>query len=77
MTKADLKILEKAFACQIEGRAFQSKSKRVKALAEAGYLQFVQHRDRSQALVLTWEEYVLTVKGNFTYCMSCTDEGGA
>ena len=77
MTKADLKILERAFACQIEGRAFQSKSKRVKALAEAGYLKFVQHKDTSQPLTLVWEEYILTLKGNFTYCMSCTDEGEA
>lgn len=71
MTKADLAVLEKAFCCEMEGRAFQSRSKRVQKLADEGYLIFRRNEDRSQRFAMTWEEYQLTHKGRIAYCETC------
>ena len=74
MTKADLKILERAFALDIRGGLLQLKSKRVKQLAADGYLEHKKLIDTYAGMPFTIEGYVLTLKGNMAYCESCKDE---
>lgn len=72
MRKAELAMLERAFACEIEGRIFQTKAKLAGRLAADGYLQPVEERIAVPPLgTMTVTGYRLTLLGNFTYCMSC------
>jgi hypothetical protein len=72
LTKAELKILERAFACEIEGRIFQTKSRLAQKLVDERYLRPVEERVSVPPLgVMTIKGYGLTLLGNFTYCMSC------
>lgn len=75
MNKADLAILGKAFARETQGLLFQSKSKRVKRLAEQGYLS---HRSWDESFIgglrVSFECYELTHLGRLTYCTTCTEE---
>lgn len=70
-TKAELRLLERAFACEISGRTFQPRpSKVLTRLAEVGA---VERFDR--VLRGTWprriEGYELTHRGRIAYCESC------
>ena len=69
LPKQDIDFLEKVFACDTEGRFFQSKSKQAKRLEEMGYIVFSSKslgRDCFGSIVVSG--YSLTVKGNYTYC---------
>jgi hypothetical protein len=75
MTKAELKMLERAFACEIEGRLLQTKSKLAQQLVCDGYLVSVEERIPFPPLgTMTVAGFRLTLLGNLTYCMSCGDE---
>jgi hypothetical protein len=72
MTKAELKMLERAFACEIDARIFQTKSRLAQKLVDEGYLRPVEKRVACFPLgVMTVKGYALTLLGNMTYCMSC------
>lgn len=73
MTKAELKMLERAFAAEIEDRLpFQSRSQLAFDLAAEGLLQPMQvdfKADRFGPIVVKgWQ---LTHLGRMTYCVSC------
>jgi len=78
MTKADLGILERVYAAEVESavsrnpmaRLVQIKGKRAAALAEAGYLRRETMDLRPDRLgTVTVEGYVLTEVGRLAYCM--------
>ncbi len=76
MNKAGLKVLEQAFAAEIEDRLpFQSRSALAHKLAADGYLQPMEinyRPDRFGAVVVKgWQ---LTHLGRITYCETCKDE---
>lgn len=75
MTKAELKMLERLFAAEIEGRLpFQSKAKIMERLEGDGYVQRTKREypaDRFGPIVV--EGWCLTLLGNLTYCTSCPD----
>lgn len=81
MNKAGMKLLEQAFAAEVENRLpFQSRSMMAHKLAQDGYLQPMETWFRSYkpgslgpVLVKGWQ---LTHLGRLTYCASC-DEGEA
>ncbi len=71
MTKAELDLLERVFACDIEGRLYQTKSKLAQRLENEGFI--INHsrslgRDRFGEIIV--KGYSLTFKGNFAYCSS-------
>lgn len=73
MKKADLAVLEKAFAAEVERRLpFQSRSEIAHRLAKEGYLQpmeiTVGAGTRFPVLVKGFE---LTHAGRLMYCASC------
>jgi hypothetical protein len=79
MTKAELDFLERVFAAEIDGRVYQTKSKMAKRMEDDGYILKTSKsfgKDRFRKIIVTG--YVLTIKGNFTYCTSkrCTSMGG-
>lgn len=72
MTKADLKLLERIFAREIEGALFQGRGKRIERLAKDGYcVQIERHFGEDRFGKIAVRGYVLTLLGNFTYCMTC------
>ena len=73
MNKADLAVLERAFCCEIQGRMFQGKSKRITRLVEEGYLEQVTRQDRTPFGILTSNGYALTHAGRITYCAFCPE----
>jgi hypothetical protein len=81
MNKAGMKLLEKAFAAEVENRLpFQARSELAHKLAKDGYLQPMETWMRSYAagnlgpvLVKGWQ---LTHAGRLTYCMSCEKPSG-
>lgn len=75
-TKAELKMLEKVFAAEIEGRLFQSKAKIMMRLEEKGLVRRTRKEypaDRFGPIVV--EGWGQTILGNMTYCFSCGDDG--
>ena len=76
MNKAGMKVLEKAFIAEIEGRLpFQARSELAHKLAKDGYLQPMETWLRSYTpgslgpiLIKGWQ---LTHLGRLTYCASC------
>lgn len=73
MKKADLAILEKVFAAEIEGKPLmKSKSKRIFDLEKQGMVKrvLVKVQMRNTVYVEGWE---LTHIGRFTFCDSCKD----
>lgn len=70
MTKKEMDLLEKVFAAGIEGRMYQGKCKTAAKLAEDGFLERIEIKDRTSLGVLTSNGYVLTHAGRFTYCRS-------
>lgn len=81
MTKAELKMLEKMFAAEIDAalskapvtRVFQSRSKVIEVLREQGMVEPIEVtlRGRFPVVVKGWG---LTMLGHATYCFSCDDE---
>lgn len=75
MTKRDLKMLERIFTAEIEGHLpFQSKSKQMTELHEAGMIEPMTRtfgRDRFGAIEATG--WTLTHAGRLAYCESCKD----
>ena len=76
MTKTRMKMLERAFAAEVEDRLpFQSRSLLAHKLAEEGYLQPMEvsfKPDRFGPIVVKgWQ---LTHAGRITYCQSCDDD---
>ena len=82
MTKAEMKVLEKVFAAEVEGRLpFQARSLLAHKLAKDGYLEPMERWFRSYTpgslgpiLVKGWQ---LTHRGRLTYCESCDDSSDA
>ena len=77
MTKAELNMLERLFAAEIEGRLLQSKSKLLSKLESEGYVQRAKREfqaDRFGRIVV--EGWCLTLLGNMTYCFSCDAPSG-
>jgi hypothetical protein len=78
MTKAELKILEKAYACEINDaltqqpvtHLLQTKSKLAIQLAERGFLKHTKDKWRG----VTFEGYELTHAGRLAYCASTDSE---
>lgn len=71
-SKATLKILERAFAAEIEGRLpFQCRSKLAKELVESGHLQEMVRRFGTGALAVKVAGYSLTHLGRILYCETC------
>lgn len=79
-TKAELKMLEKLFAAEIEGAVngglgiVQSKSKLLLQMEADGLVRRVKRElkpDRFGPIVV--EGWELTLHGNFAYCMTCHD----
>jgi hypothetical protein len=74
-TKAEMKMLERAFAAEIEDRLpFQSRSDIAHRLAKEGYLQpmTIEHQaDRFGPI--TVKGWQLTHLGRLTYCASCDE----
>lgn len=78
-TKAEMKMLERAFAAEVENRLpFQSRSEIAHRLARDGYLQpmAVEYpADRFGSITVRgWQ---LTHLGRLTYCMSCDEPHAA
>lgn len=75
MNKQDLKMLERIFEAEINGRLpFQSKSKHMAQLHEDGLVEPMTRsfgRDRFGAVEVTG--WILTLAGHFAYCDSCRD----
>lgn len=71
MNKKELEFLEKVFAKEIDGGVFQTKSKMARKLEDEGYIQKVRMSfGRDRLGEITADGYVLTIKGNITYCSS-------
>lgn len=71
MTKAELKMLERAFEAEIYDRLpFQTKSKLAEKLVYDGYLQRME-RTFGGRFPVVCKGYALTLLGNMTYCFSC------
>jgi hypothetical protein len=80
MTKAELRILGKAFAAEVnqavssykgaELGVLQTRSALAWKLVETGHLMHVQVTTRDR-IPLVLDGYTLTDLGRMTYCMSC------
>ena len=82
MNAADMKILERAFALEVETALsnmeygvdlpplLQTKSRRAYALAERGYLKYTEHRLGGRFPVKI-AGFTLTEKGRQAYCETC------
>jgi|CXWL01.1.fsa_nt_gi hypothetical protein len=75
VTKAEMKMLENAFAAEVENRLpFQSRSELAHQLAKNGFLQPMEvsfKADRFGGIsVKGWQ---LTHAGRITYCQSCEE----
>lgn len=73
VTKAELKILEKAFTAEIDKTYFQSKSQLTKKLINEGFLEEHQISQSGVGGILNFNYLRLTIKGHYTYCSSCKD----
>jgi len=73
VSKAELSFLEKVFSKEITGGMLQSKSKMAKKLENDGYIQEIEKRFYGRLGAIVCKGYVLTFKGNYTYCNSCRD----
>jgi hypothetical protein len=71
MKRSDLKMLERAFALEIQGGLLQSRSRQAKRLAEDGYLESISWQDNAGPFRMTIEGYQLTHKGRMAYCETC------
>lgn len=78
MTKKELKILEKAFDADIESRfhkvsdLYHGKCKTTKKLADEGYLIYEERiLGAGKPFPVRINGYRLTLKGHYTYCISC------
>lgn len=76
VTKSELRFLEKIFAKEIEGGMLKSKSKIAQRLKDDGYIQEVERIFKGPLGSVVCKGFVLTIKGNATYCMSdlCLEE---
>jgi hypothetical protein len=70
LTKAELRVLEQAFAAETLGRRYQSKVKLARSLVDRGYLADAQ--EVTGLFRCKWLE--LTYAGRFAYCQSCEPE---
>ena len=70
MNKKEIDMLEKIFACEIEGRMYQGKSKLLIKLVDEGYVTAVKKYLPSKLGTITVTGYVLTIAGNYAYCSS-------
>lgn len=73
-TKAELRLLERAFACEISGRTFQPRPSKVLEKLEAA--EAIEHFAKvlPGRFPLYIEGYELTHRGRIAYCESCRDE---
>lgn len=79
ITKAELKVLEKMFASEIDHAmsknrlpyCFQSRSKLLPELANKGLVEAINFRVGNDALAVHVEGWALTHSGRFTYCANC------
>ena len=78
MTKAELMILKKAFAQEIDGALshhsgiYQTRSKIAARLADEGYLERIEEKIAVPPLGhVTCRGYRLTHAGRLAYCASC------
>ena len=73
ISAAGMKMLERLFVAEVEGRLpLQSKAKILGRLEAEGYAQRMKREypaDRLGQIVV--EGWCLTLLGNMTYCMSC------
>lgn len=69
--RSDLKILERVFEYETQGRLFQRDSKQIRRLVEDGYLEPFKFEDGRGWLRMTVSGYRLTHKGRITYCDTC------
>lgn len=84
MNKAELRILERCFAAEIDSAlekldmpfAQMRPSKVLARLIEEGLVQPVEvtRRFNDGLPAMTFKGYALTAAGNLAYCMSCDDE---
>lgn len=74
MTKAELRILERAFEAEINGGRYQSKAKLARSLVERGYLADAQENRASPLGIFHCEWLELTHLGRLEYCLTCEDE---
>lgn len=74
VTKAELKVLERAFSAEIEQRLpFQTKSKLAAKLTTQGYLATMTDTIGSGPFAVTVTGYALTHLGRMTYCATCEE----
>ena len=72
MRKAEFRMLEKVFAAEVENRLpFQTRSKIVERLKQAGFVQTLTIRVGTPPLHTTVKGWQLTHLGRITYCMAC------
>lgn len=74
MTKAELKILEKAFMAGLTGTYFQSQPKLAQKLVEEGLLQEFTSDEITCFGKMAIRHLTLTLFGHFIYCDSCAEE---
>lgn len=70
----ELRMLERLFIAEVEGRFFQSKAAMLKRLEAKG---LVEHRQRLEPTAIgnmTVSFWELTHAGRLLYCMSCDDK---
>ena len=72
MNKADLRVLERAFAMEVRGSILQGKSKRIDALVASGHLQ-PETITFGGRFSVTCKGYSLTHLGRLEYCMTCDE----
>ena len=70
MNKAELDLLEKVFAKEIDGSFLQTKSKLAKRLEDEGYLQEIEKIYGNGWPKVVCKGYVLTLQGNTAYFLS-------
>ena len=83
MTKAELAMLEKLYAAEIEAALsghelrgiVQSKSKLLPKLETDGYVRRVEKHVRDRFGGFTVSGWELTLAGNAAYCLTCSDDG--
>lgn len=74
MTKKHLKLLEKVFAAEIEGRLpYQSKAKGYKELEELDLVAWGTVTLGGGGFPVTVSGWYLTHSGRYAYCESCKD----
>ena len=85
MTKAELSILEKMFALEVEAALganitgiYQSRSKLLPKMETDGLVKRAEYTipaDRSCPFPIKVRGWELTIAGHAAYCLTCSDDG--